>query len=482
MKQSDPLSNAAAHAAAFSRELDSMRAGTQVGHAELLGRLGGELPESGLYPERVVDELVAATSDARHGSAGGRFFAWVIGGGFPSAVAADWLASVWDENAAHFAGAPAASVIEEVVGEWLKDLFRLPAEASFALTSGCQMAHFTCLASAREALMRRCGWDVNRQGLAGAPVIRILSGVDRHASVDRALRFLGLGSDSIVTVEADDQGRIHVDALANDFERTKLPTIVVLSAGELNTGSFDRFDQLIPLAKTHRAWVHIDGAFGIVSRSSEQFLPLSDGLELADSWATDGHKWLNVPLDSGLAFVRDRDAHRRAMSVETDYLEPCHSARDAIDWTPEWSRRARGYALYAAIREQGRGGIEKLVDRCCQHAANLVDHVGRLPGVDVAVRPTLNQGLLRFLDPRVDDQGAHDEFTDQVIHRVNQTGEAFFGGTTWRGKRVMRVSVVNWRTSEQDVRRAVGAIERVLHSAAEASRPERLVSQATPTR
>ncbi|MFN7963847.1 MAG: pyridoxal-dependent decarboxylase [Thermoanaerobaculia bacterium] len=457
------LRRALHHAEEYLSGLEDRPVGAMVGVAELRARLGGPLGAAGMDPERVIDELVAATSGGLLGCAGGRFFAWVIGGALPSALAADWLTSTWDQNAALFACGPAAAVVEEVAGGWLKELLGLPEEASFALTSGCQLAHFTALAAARYAVLRAAGWDVHEAGLYGAPRIRVLAHRERHGSVDRAVRYLGLGRRDLVPLGTDAEGRVTPDALEAELGRSRGPVIVVLNAADLNIAAFDPFETLVPLARAAGAWVHVDGAFGLFARTSRAKRYLVAGVETADSWVADGHKWLNVPFDCGLAFVRDSAAHRAAMTVAASYIAPEGSARDEIDWNPEWSRRGRGFALYAALRELGSEGLEALVDRTCAHAAALVARIGALPGVEILWRPHLNQGLLRFLDPRAGATEAdHDARTEAVIQAINQTGEAFVSGTTWRGQRAMRVSVVNWRTREADVQRTVAAVAGVL--------------------
>jgi len=359
-----------------------------------------------------------------------------------------------------YACAPAAAVCEEVAGTWLKDLLGLPEDSSFAITTGCQMAHFTCLAAARWRVLRDAGWDAGGDGLFGAPRIQVLVSAERHGSVDRAVRFLGLGEKSIVALETGPSGQIEATDLQRRLTERQEPTILVLNAADLNIGAFDAAAQLIPIAKRYGAWVHIDGAFGLIARASKSKRAQLAGVELADSWATDAHKWLNVPYDSGLAFVRDCDAHRASMTMSASYLSPSTSVRDEIDWNPEWSRRARGFPLYAALRELGRSGVERLVDACCTHARELVAQIGALPGTEVLWMPTLNQGLVRCLAPGKGATGAqHDRRTDAVLAAANATGEAFFSGTTWRGHRAIRVSVVNWRTCEHDIARSVTAVD-----------------------
>jgi aromatic-L-amino-acid decarboxylase len=458
------LSKTSGYAADF---LDGLATGPVEATANvetLRSRLSFELPDQGIAPDQVIADLVAATDGGHLRSAGGRFFAWVIGGALPSALAADWLTSTWDNNAALYACGPASSVVEEVAGAWIKDLLRLPAEASFAFTTGCQMAHFTCLAAARNALLRNQNWDVEKLGLTTAPSIRILATEQRHGSLERAARHLGLGTAAITPLQTDAQGRVQPDALAEALRRDpNTATIVHLDAADLNVGAVDPFARLIPLARSAGCWVHIDGAFGLWARVSDTHRDKLAGVELADSWSTDAHKWLNTPKDIGIAIVRDADAHRRSMSISASYLSSSGDTRDQIDWTPEWTRRARGFPVYAALRELGRHGLAELVDRCCEFALQLTSSIGSLHGVELVACPTLNQGLVRFLSPNPEAGDAeHDQWTDAVIAAINREGTAFFSGTTWRGRRAMRISVVNWRTSAGDIEATVQAVSRVL--------------------
>lgn len=457
------LMRAAQHALAWIDGLDDRSVATTATLDEMRARLGRPLADKGVSPVQVIDDLVADVAGGILGSQSGRFFGWVIGGGVPSATAADWLTTIWDQNAGIHACGPAASVVEEVAAGWLKDLFGFPAEASVGFVTGAQMAHSTCLAAARHAVLRDRGWDVERQGLAGSPPIRILANAERHASVDRAVRFMGLGSDNIVPVATDDDGRVLPEALRAALGDGSAPTIVVLQAGELNRAGFDPFDVLAPMARAVGAWTHVDGAFGLWARTSPKHRDLTRGIELCDSWTTDGHKYLNVPYDSGIAFVRDAAAHRAAMTLSTSYLPAGGAARDQIDWNPEFSRRARGFPIYAALRELGREGVADLVDRTCRHAQAIVAGIGALSGAEVVATSGLNQGLVRFPSPKAGATGAdHDARTDQVIAAINASGEAFFGGVTFRGRRCMRVSACNWRTTEADVARAIAAAQAAL--------------------
>jgi glutamate/tyrosine decarboxylase-like PLP-dependent enzyme len=459
------------HALRFLDSLPQRPTGATADRPTLRRQLGRPLPDQGVSAETVIQDLIGEVDGGLLASTGGRFFGWVIGGALPAALAADWLAGAWDQNAALYACAPAAAVAEEVVGEWLKELLGLPRGASFALVSGCQMAHATCLAAARHALLARRGWDVETRGLAGAPNIRVLTSAHRHGSIERAVRLLGLGSSALEDIASDARDRLDPTALETALRaRPNAPAIVLLQAGDINVGAFDPFDAVIPMARRAGAWVHVDGAFGLWAAASPTFRHLARGVETADSWATDGHKWLNVPFDCGYAFVADPAAHRAAMSHRASYLTHDDEARDQIDWNPEWSRRARGFPTYAAIRQLGRAGIADLVECCCRHAHALVTGIGRLPGAALLWEPTLNQGLVRFPDPSTGaTEDDHDRHTDRVIEAVVASGDAFFGGTTWRGRRAMRISVCGWRTTDDDVRRAVAAVESAMRRVRQAA-------------
>lgn len=454
----DHLSPEPACSVAATADLDTLRR-----------QLALPLGETGLDATVVIDDLVRGVEGGIIDSAGPRFFGWVIGGSLPAALAADWLTSAWDQNAGMYACAPAAAVVEEVAGGWLKELLHLPATASFAFVTGCQMAHVTCLLAARHALLARRQWDVEMEGLAGSSPIRILTSTEIHGSTVRAIRLLGLGQKNIVTLPVDAEGRLREDALIEALESSPTaPTIVVLQAGDLNMGAFDDFARLIPIAKRFGAWVHVDGAFGLWCAASSRFRHLLNGAEGADSWSTDGHKWLNVPFDCGYAFVADREAHRASLSHRAAYLTHAEDARDQMDWNPEWSRRGRGFATYAAIRQLGRRGVAELIERSCDCARALVKGIGSLEGAEVVWEPQINQGMVRFIDPRTGASVTDsDAFTDRIMAEILASGEAFFTGTTWRGRRAMRVSVCNWQTSAKDVERVIASVGRILQVARE---------------
>lgn len=449
------LKRAAELATEYIESFDHQKVSEEPDPEALRARLYKELTADGLPPLQVINELAADARDGLLNSAGGRFFGWVIGGGIPVSIAADWLTSVWDQNAAAYACSPSAAIIEEVVADWLKDILGLPQQASYAFVTGCQMAHVTALAAARHKVLADKGWSVEKQGLAGSPPIRVLVG-EHHETLLRALRHLGIGTNAVVQVEQEDDGTINVAALKTELEKNPaMPTIVSLAAGDLNRGAFDPFDVVCDLAHTFNAWVHIDGAFGLWVASSKRFRHLVKGIEKADSWATDAHKWLNVPYDSGIAFVADPDSHKMAMTIPAAYKVEVDNVRDQFEWGPEWSRRARGIPLYAVLRTLGRNGVAEIIERCCDLTRDFVLKLGKLPGVEVLTVPIINQGLVRFLDPN----GDHDSRTIEVITRINASGEAWFGPTLWNGMRVMRISLSNFRTTPDDIDRAVAAVK-----------------------
>ena len=449
------LKRAAELAAEYIESFDYQKVSEEPDPKALRDRLCKELTSDGLPPLQVINELADDAKDGLLNSAGGRFFGWVIGGGIPVSIAADWLTSAWDQNAAAYACSPSAAIIEEVVAGWLKDILGLPPHASYAFVTGCQMAHVTALAAARHKVLADKGWSAERQGLAGSPPIRVLVG-EHHETLLRALRHLGIGTDSVVQVAMKDDGTIDVPSLKTELEKSPdMPTIVSLAAGDLNRGAFDPFDEVCDLAHAHNAWVHIDGAFGLWVASSPRYRHLVKGIEKADSWATDAHKWLNVPYDSGIAFVADSESHKIAMTIPAAYKVEVEDVRDQFEWGPEWSRRARGIPIYAALRTLGRNGVAEMIERCCDMTREFVLTLGELPGVEVLTTPVINQGLVRFLDPG----GDHDKRTDEVITRINDTGEAWFGPTVWHGMRVMRISLSNFRTTPHDVERAIAAIK-----------------------
>jgi glutamate/tyrosine decarboxylase-like PLP-dependent enzyme len=447
----DLLRRTAEIAAHFVESLDERPIWPPATVDELRATLGVPLQDEPCDPLAVVEQLASAAEPGVVGMAGGRYFGFVIGGSLPAALAADWLTSAWDQNAGLVVGGPSAAVVEEVAGKWLKELLGIPQSASFALVTGCQMAHVTCLAAARHAVLERAGWDVESNGLTGAPPITVVAGGKRHVTIDRALRLLGLGSAGTVRVDVDSQGRMRTDRLEAALSGVDGPVIVCAQAGEVNTGSFDDLSAIAELSRAAGGWLHVDGAFGLWAAASSDLRHLTAGSELADSWATDAHKWLNVPYDCGLAFVAHPDAHRASMRLVAEYLvaDP-DAARDQMDWTPEFSRRARGFAVYAALRSLGRSGVAELVEGSCARARQFADGIVELDGCEVLNEIVLNQVLFRFAD---------DETTNAVVAAVQESGEAWMSGTVWDGRAAIRLSVSNWRTSERDIERTLAAFQ-----------------------
>jgi glutamate/tyrosine decarboxylase-like PLP-dependent enzyme len=427
--------------------------------AELRARLGAPLGDDGEEPSGVLRDLAAAADPGLISSAGPRYFGYVIGGSVPAALGADWLTSVWDQNSGLYSTSPAAAVVEEIAAAWLLDLLGLPAEASVGFVTGCQMAHVTALAAARHALLSRIGWDVGERGLMGAPPLRILAGTEAHVTLFRALTVLGLGTRSVERVESDAQGRMQPLALARLLEADRgAPTLICAQAGNVNSGACDPLAEIAALARRSGAWLHVDGAFGLWAAASPRLRHLVAGAVLADSWATDAHKWLNVPYDSGIVAVADSGAHSAAMSATASYLQQ-HEGRDAVDWVPEFSRRARGFAIYAALRSLGRRGVGDLIEGCCEHARTMAEILAAQPGVDVLNEVALNQVLVRFRAGADGAAGsAADGLTRAVIRRVQSEGVCWLSGTTWHGMAAMRISVSNWSTTRDDAELSAAAI------------------------
>jgi len=443
------------HAMVYLHGLPERPVSARASLADLRADLGGSLPARPLPPDQVVAALAAAAEPGVVASSGGRYFGFVVGGATPAALAADWLTSVWDQNAGLYVLGPAASVVEEVASAWLIELLGLPAATSVGFVTGGQMANFTGLAIAVRDVLRRTGWDVDTAGLWGAPRVRVIAGEGRHGTIDRALRLLGMGTGSIVAVPADGQGRMVVPALADALADRDEPTIVCVQAGNVNSGASDAIGEICDLAHRSGAWVHVDGAFGLWAAASPRLRPMLTGVERADSWAMDAHKWLNVPYDSGLVFCAHPAAHRAAMGARASYLVHAEGdERDALDYNPEHSRRARGFAVYAAIRALGSTGIADLVERSCALARRFADRLLATADVDVLNDVVLNQVLVRF---RAAD-GDHDTHTRRVLDLVQNDGTCWMSGTTWNGMAAVRISVSNWSTDQDDVDRSVAAI------------------------
>ncbi len=416
----------------------------------------GPLPDAGEDGPQVIEALASAAEPGLRASAGARFFGWVIGASHPVGVAADWLTSAWGQNAGNPVAAPAAAAAEAVAARWLLEVLGLPDAASVGFVTGATVANMVCLAAARGAVLRRAGWDVEANGMFGAPPIDVVIGEEGHATVYSALQFLGLGHARVHKVAADAQGRIIPAAFAGVLAGLSGPSIVILQAGHVSTGAFDPLPALIPLAKAHGAWVHVDGAFGLWARACPARAALAAGAEDADSWATDGHKWLQTPYDSGYAIVRDAEAHARAMTIAASYLPVTAGERDPSHYVPELSRRARGFATWAMLRHLGRQGIADMVARHCRLAQRIATALAAEPGVQVMNKVVLNQIIVRFGADRSTEAG--DALTRDTIRRVQDDAVIFAGGARWRGEWVMRLSVISGPMDNAEADRSAAAI------------------------
>jgi len=420
------------------------------------------VPEQGKDAEKVIAELAHCAEAGIVGQTGSRYFGFVIGGSLPVATAADWLTSVWDQNSGLYATSPAASVVEEVAAKWLLELLGLPAGSSVGFVTGCGMANFTGLAAARHYVLRQAGWDVELDGLNGAPKINVILGNEAHVTIHTALRMLGLGTRNVINIPTDGQGRMIAAELVKALQGCTGPTIVCAQAGNVNTGAFDPIQQITAAAHEKDAWVHVDGAFGLWAAVSDPLKHLVAGVEEADSWATDGHKWLNVPYDCGLIMCAHPEAHRAAMTVSAAYLVQSNKERDPFEWTPEFSRRGRGFTVYAALRHLGRSGVQKMVEGCCARARQMADMLRPHSGVQIINDVVLNQVLVRFNDS--------DDFTRAVVERVQKDGTCWLSGTTWHNMAAMRISVSNWSTTEKDIELSAQAILRAASHAVAVAR------------
>lgn len=417
----------------------------------VLGTLDEPLPDNPTDAAAVISELVTKMTPGLRPMTSPTFFGWVIGGSHPTGVAADWLTSAWGQNSGNVVITPASAAAEQVVSTWLLDLLGLPATASVGFVTGATIANFVCIAAARGELLRRVGWDVEKRGLYGAPVIEVLIGADAHATVFSALRYLGLGSERVKSIATDESGRMRPEALSDAFRSIDGPAILIAQAGQINTGACDPFSEICSIAHDHGAWVHVDGAFGLWAQTSPRFRHLTRGVELADSWATDGHKWLQLPYDSGFAIVKDRAAHERCMSIEASYLPSAENRiREPSAYVPELSRRARGFAAWAMIRALGRSGITEMIERHCDFAAALGRECASIPGIRVVAPIELNQLMLRF--------GESDDATLATVDEIRRRGRIVVGPALWRGEWIMRVSVCNYSTGPEQLAEVAGEI------------------------
>ena len=448
------LERAAGLGREFLAGIAERRVGPPIAVETLRRNLGGPLPETGEDPRAVVEALARGADPGIVASAGPRYFGFVTGGALPAAVGADWLTSAWDQNAWTYVASPAASVVEEVAGGWLVELLGLPPSTSVGFTTGATMASFAALAAARSAVLARRGYDVEERGLGGAPEIELFAGEAAHATILAAVQMLGLGRGRVRRVAADHAGRMRPEMLRAALADGSGPAIVCAQAGEVNTGSFDSFDEIVPLCRERGAWLHVDGAFGLWAAASPALRHLVRGADGADSWTVDGHKWLNVPYDSGYVFVRDGAAHRAALAVGAAYYPQSTAERENFHFVPESSRRARGFPTWAALRSLGRRGVAELVERCCALARRMADTLRASDEIEILNDVVLNQVLVRFRPPT----GDADTYTREVIRRIQADGTCWLGGTIWRGRAAARISISNASTTEADVDRSAAAI------------------------
>jgi glutamate/tyrosine decarboxylase-like PLP-dependent enzyme len=445
----DLLDDACRRAQHYLASLDERAVAPSPGALAALARFDGPLPQQSSPPGQVLAELDEWGSPATMASAGRRFFGFVIGGSLPVTVAASWLASAWDQNAGLVVASPINAKLEQVALEWVKDLCRLPPDCGGGFVTSATAANFSALAAARHALLERAGWDVEARGLFGAPAITVVVGEEAHASVQKALSMVGFGRERVLRVACDNQGRMRLA----DFPQVNERTLVCVQAGNVNTGAFDPIAAICERARARGAWVHVDGAFGLWAAAAPQRAHLAAGIENADSWATDAHKWLNVPYDSGLVLTRDAQALRAAMSVGAAYLAQ-DEQRVPYQYTPDFSRRARGVEVWAALRQLGRAGLADLIERTCRLAERFAAGLaGR--GHRILNDVVLNQVLVSF---------GSAERTREVIARIQSDGTCWCGGTLWQGHTAMRISVSSWATDEADVDRSLAAIERAAES------------------
>jgi len=457
------LGNVSEKALEFLVSLEKRHVGATASVEQLRSILYEDTPREGQDPIQVLDEMKDRLDSGLIACAGPRYFGFVTGGSVPASLGADMLTSMWDQNGMFSSSSPAAGVVEEVVSSWILDLLDLPGKATLGFVTGCQMANFTCLAAARHEVLRQVGWNVEQRGLFGAPPVTILVGEEAHATVFTALRMLGMGTDYIRIIPADSQGRMIPSEVEGALEECSGPRILCVQAGNVNTGGFDPFNIIIPKATEHGAWVHLDGAFGLWARLSPDLSEETAGMELADSWATDAHKWLNVPYDSGIAIVRHEAAHRASMALKGPYyIAGGEEIRDPSHWVPESSRRARGFALYACIKSLGREGLRQLVENNCRQARMMAELLEEDPAIEILNEVVLNQVLVRFISGGTRDA---DSFTRKVTRMIQEEGTCWAGGSSWKGMSVMRISVSNWSTTDEDIRLSARAIREVLKKA-----------------
>jgi len=450
------LSQTVEHAARYRESLSENSGKPEVGYYDMRAAFTASLPETGSAPEAVLEELVARATPGLMPMAGPRFFGFVIGASHPAGVAADWMVSAWGQNAGYHTPTPAAAAMEEIAEGWLVDILGLPQGSSVGFVTGATVANAVGLSAARTKVLLDAGWDVDADGMFGAPEVTVLVGDDAHSSVFSALQMVGFGYKRVTRIATDDQGRMRPDALSAALDKASGPAIVIAQAGQINTGAYDPFAEIVEIAHRHGAWVHVDGAFGLWARATRSLKHLTEGIEGADSWVTDGHKWLQVPYDSGFAIVRDREVHQRAMTQWGTYL-PSINQGDRVPsaFVPELSRRARGVPVWAMLKALGRTGVAELVERHCAFAHRFAGLLAAEPGVRICNDVTINQVIVNF---GTGDAAARKAATEAVIAEVQQGGVCWVGGAAWRGDWVMRISISSGATTEADIDMSAAAI------------------------
>lgn len=449
--------NVASEANQYFELLQDTSIGVTSSIEEIKSSVDSDLPNEGEEPLVVIKKLISSVKKGLIHSQSSRYFGFVIGGSTPTSIAADWLTSVWDQNAQVYNTSPAASIIEDIVAQWILELLNLPKESSVGFVTGGQMANFTALNVARNTMLEKFGWDVELNGLQGSPHLNIIISDSCHGTIHSAIRMIGLGKKNIKSVSSDLQGRINIDSLKDELNNCNGPIIICAQAGNVNTGAFDSFEEIMSLAKQHDAWVHVDGAFGLWACASPRLSHLVTGIEKADSWTVDAHKWLNVPYDSGIVIIRDFQNHRKLKTVQCSYAgSHIDGYRDCSQWVPENSRRARGFVLYAALRNLGRVGLRQIIDNSCFIANEFARQLADLPNVRVLNKVVLNQILFR-VEPILDCDT--NSFNRNVSKRIQEEGLSWIGTTEWLGETAMRISISNWSTTKDDVDRTIRSIK-----------------------
>lgn len=440
------------HAVAYRQGVEASKPKPVVSADLLENSFNSATPEIGDDPINVINGLVSAATPGLMSVTGGRFFGWVIGGSHPAGVAADWLASAWGQNVGNFHCSPAAAMSEKTVSTWLLDILNLEKSCSVGFVTGATMANFTCLAAARTEVLCRVGWNVEEDGLNGAPAITVFIGADAHTTVFNGLQYLGLGRKRVITIPSDEQGRMCAAPLVAQLRETVGPKIVIAQAGQINTGAIDPMSEIVAACHSTGAWLHVDGAFGLWANACPSTKAMCKDIEKADSWAVDGHKWLQLPYDSGFAIVRNAAAHRRAMNITASYLPDTNGKEyQASQYVPELSRRARGFAAWALIRTIGREGIINMIERHCNFAKHVERALSKVSGIKVINKVVLNQLIVRF--------GDCDTATEAVIKKLQMRNKVFAEGSMWRGQKVMRISIISGETKEADIELLISEIK-----------------------